>query len=475
AMGVVYRAFDPQRQQTVALKLLAPHLAHDEKALARFQREASSVANLQHPHIAVFYELGAHEERPFIVMEWVAGRTLKTALVEDGSISILRCQKMLKQLADALDHAHANGVVHRDLKPANIMVGADDRVTIVDFGVAWLEASPTITATGIILGTPLYMSPEQIKGQAMNGRSDQYSLAIIVYEMLTGQPPFNVTSTPALYQQHLFEPPIPLSQHNRAFPKSLEFALNKALAKAPSGRFETVADFSDAMHDTTIIHGKVQFEPQPRHKAWLTHRDENGEQQRWFLQAETILIGRYDPADLVWDVPRMSRQHAQIERQELGYFLVDLNSRNGSFVNGELVDNEPRRLQDGDEIVFGGVASFRFHDPEETRAGPKLGRLRGVWVDPELHTIWVDAQLVDPPLSAAQFTLLMVLYDRVGQIVSRGEIITAVWPDTDSSGVSNEAVDGLIKRLRKRLREYSKAQEYLQVVRGRGIRLIQPE
>jgi len=211
-----------------------------------------------------------------------------------------------------------------------------------------------------------------------------------------------------------------------------------------------------------------------RHKAWLTHREANDPLQKWFVRKDAFLIGRVAPADLVLDLPRISRRHAQIERQAAGYFLVDLNSRNGTYVNGEPVGEMPRRVQDGDEIVFGGVATFRFHDPDETRAGPKLGRLRGVWVNPELQTVWVDAQPVDPPLSPAQFALLMLLYNRVGQIVSREEIVTAVWPNTNPAGISNEAVDGLIKRLRKRLRDYSFKQEYLQVVRGRGVRLNSP-
>ena len=215
-------------------------------------------------------------------------------------------------------------------------------------------------------------------------------------------------------------------------------------------------------------------EPTFRHKAWLTHREADDPLQKWFIRQDVFLIGRYEPADLVLDLPRISRSHAQIERQTQGYFLNDLNSRNGTFVNGVSIGETPQRLQDGDEIVLGGVATFRFHDPEETQAGPTLGRLRGVWVNPESQTVFVDAQRVEPPLSQAQFTLLMLLYERLGQIVSRQEIVTAVYPNTNPEGISNEAIDGLIKRLRKRLRAYSIKREYLEVVRGRGIRLNPP-
>ncbi len=172
---------------------------------------------------------------------------------------------------------------------------------------------------------------------------------------------------------------------------------------------------------------------------------------------------------------RISRQQARITRAGGGYHLSDLNSRNGTFVNGQPVGPEGCRLKDGDEIVFGGVAAFRFHDPSETAEGPRLGRLAGVWLDEAAHEVWVDGRKVEPPLSAAQFALLALLYHSAGQVVSRSQIITAVWPGVDSAGVSAEAVDGLIKRLRARLRETQAEREYLEVLRAQGLRLTQPD
>ncbi len=217
--------------------------------------------------------------------------------------------------------------------------------------------------------------------------------------------------------------------------------------------------------------------------AWLTGPRPDGQPGEWRLNKDEYLIGREAPADLVVPMPRISRRHALITRSGSDYYLADLNSRNGTFVNGQLVGAEPRRLQDRDELVLGGSIAFRFHDPSETIAGPRLGRLKGVWLDEATREVWVDAQPIDPPLSAAQFTLLALLYHSAGQVISRAQIVATVWAGVDPTGVGEEAVDGLIKRLRARLRE-TQAQgesgappkrEYLEVLRGHGLRLVQPE
>ncbi len=203
--------------------------------------------------------------------------------------------------------------------------------------------------------------------------------------------------------------------------------------------------------------------------AWLILIEDPG--QRWPLEKTETIIGRRPPSDIVFPFSRISRRHARLERREFDYFLIDLGSRNGTFVNGQPVGAEGCRLAGGDEIVLGGAVSLRFEDPDETMQGPRLGRLQGIWIDPDSNDVWVDSLLLSPPLSAAQFTLLRLLYRANGGIVSRADIIAAVWPSADPSGVSEEAVDGLIKRLRQRLRQTRPQQDYLQVVRGRGLRL----
>jgi hypothetical protein len=203
---------------------------------------------------------------------------------------------------------------------------------------------------------------------------------------------------------------------------------------------------------------------------WLTGPDEG----LWKLESERYLIGREAPAEIVFATPRISRQHALITRVDHGYYLGDLNSKNGTFVNGKSVSDEAVRLMNGDEIVLGGVIMLTFHDPGETVEGPRLGQLRGVWLDEASRAVWVDASPVEPPLSAAQFTLLRLLYDQIGKVVTRAQLIAAVWPESDPAGVSEEAVDGLIKRLRARLRETQPRRDYLEVLRGQGLRLKPP-
>ncbi len=203
--------------------------------------------------------------------------------------------------------------------------------------------------------------------------------------------------------------------------------------------------------------------------AWLT-----GPAGQWPLDKDELIIGREPPAGLLFSMPRISRQQARLARVDRAYYLSDLGSRNGTFVNGQAVGKERVRLNDGDEIVLGGVVTLVFHDPGETVGGPRLGRVNGIWIDEQAQAVWVDARLVEPPLSPAQLTLLGLLYRRAGQIVSRADIIAAVWPEDDPAGVSEEAVDGLIKRLRARLREAVPEPEYLEVLRGHGLRLNQP-
>jgi len=190
------------------------------------------------------------------------------------------------------------------------------------------------------------------------------------------------------------------------------------------------------------------------------------------LDKEEFIIGRRPPADLILSHALVSRRHARIVQRDWASWLEDLGSRNGTFVNGRPVGASPVRLEDGDVIVIAGAVSLTYHDPSATRAGPRLGKLTGVWIDEERGEVWVDAVQVTPPLSAAQLALLRLLYARLDQPVSNAEIIAAVWPDVDPAGVSKQALDGLIKRLRKRLRDASPDHEYIQVVRGYGLKLV---
>lgn len=194
--------------------------------------------------------------------------------------------------------------------------------------------------------------------------------------------------------------------------------------------------------------------------------------QRHLLQGREIVVGREAPADLLFAYPQVSRRHARLTRGETGFLVSDLSSRFGTFLNGKPVSQDPVPLRDGDELVLGGALSLKFHDPSETRGGHRVGRLKGVWIDPETEEVWVDGRHLTPGLSSAQLTLLKLLDSRPGAFVSREEIVCEVWPDAQLEGVSEEAVDGLIKRLRGRLREVGN--DPVEVRRGRGLRLSRP-
>ena len=193
-------------------------------------------------------------------------------------------------------------------------------------------------------------------------------------------------------------------------------------------------------------------------------------EQIW-LEDTPLTIGRDPSCGVHLDVASMSRIHAQIDRTPHGYVLADLGSRNGTFLNGTRIETTPQPLRDGDEIVFAGVASFRFIDPAATPAAPLIGRLTGVWIEPDSGTVWVDAQRVDPPLSQRQQALLELLDRHADTHVSRQTIIEHVWSDVAADGVTAQALDSLVKRLRSRLRPLQVNGELLDVTRDRGIRL----
>jgi outer membrane protein assembly factor BamB/predicted Ser/Thr protein kinase len=289
-MGIVYRAYDPVLDRPIALKLLAPHLGDNPNALLRFHREAAHISSLKHANIALVYDYGEHEGQPYIAMEWVEGRTLKAVLQEEGPLSLDRSLRIFDQLASALDYAHQHGVIHRDLKPANIIVDEHDSPTIVDFGLAWLEDAPSLTMTGSVLGTPLYMAPEQIAGEAVDGRADLYSLAVILYEMLAGRTPFGGgdAGTPVIIQQQLYASPPPISEFNPTLPDHVERALSVALSKQPGDRFATAALFAQALREPDRVRASTTVRRR-RRRRWL-----------WalgglaLLAAALLIIGEWD-------------------------------------------------------------------------------------------------------------------------------------------------------------------------------------
>ncbi|HEX2780405.1 MAG TPA: protein kinase [Gemmatimonadaceae bacterium] len=240
-MGIVYRARDLRLKREVAIKLLPPELAFRHDIRTRFLREAETAAGLSHPHIVPIYSVDEREGLVYFVMGFVDGETLAERLMQRGALPVAEVQRIVREVADALALAHARGVVHRDIKPDNVMIDrSSGRVTVTDFGIARAATGDGVrlTATGIAIGTPAYMSPEQCAGERdVDGRSDLYSLGVVAYQMLTGSLPFSAATTPAMLVKHLSEVPVDVRTKRKDVPASLAAIVMKLLAKAPEDRY----------------------------------------------------------------------------------------------------------------------------------------------------------------------------------------------------------------------------------------------
>jgi phosphonate transport system substrate-binding protein len=246
-MGAVYKGYDPMLDSWVAVKVLAPHLLWEEEFVERFIREARTARKLKHPNIVTIYDVGQEAGLYYIVMEYLEGQTLTQEIRRRGPMPLQEVLQILRPLAEALDYAHHRGLVHRDIKPSNIIVDLEGRVTLTDFGVARAVEGTRLTTAGTVLGTPEYMSPEQAQGSGGDPRSDQYSLGVVVYEMLAGKVPFEADSPLALLYKAVHEPLLPISQARPDLPVGVGAVLNRALAKQPGDRYPTVTAFADAL------------------------------------------------------------------------------------------------------------------------------------------------------------------------------------------------------------------------------------
>ena len=245
-MAVVFLAQDLTLERQVAIKVLPPETSRDPKLIPRFQQEAKTAAKLDHPNIIPIYRVESEAGLDYFVMKYVTGRSLEE-LLSEGPISIDLARRVLREAALALGHAHKRRIVHRDVKPANIMLEDDGRVVLTDFGISKaLQGASQLTGTGTIIGTPHYMAPEQAKGLEIDGRADQYALAIVGHQIITGKQPFDGSAHSILYK-HVFEPARPVVELRPDVPRDLCLALERALEKEPSRRFATMEDFASAV------------------------------------------------------------------------------------------------------------------------------------------------------------------------------------------------------------------------------------
>ena len=260
-MGSVYKAEQPAMNRMVAIKILHPKLAGRKDLTSRFRREARAMSQLTHPNTVKVFMYGELEDDGslYIVMEMLEGRNLNQTVRKEGPLAAERAIPILIQCCGALQEAHDLGIVHRDLKPENIFLskqgGIADYPKVLDFGLAKVTerqmqpGSVILTQEGMVFGTPEFMSPEQAQGKTLDARSDIYSLAVILYEVLTGKLPFTARTPMEYIQKHVTDPIIPLSERvpDRKFPKALDDVLAKALQKQPDNRFQTAGEFGEAL------------------------------------------------------------------------------------------------------------------------------------------------------------------------------------------------------------------------------------
>ncbi len=257
-MADVYQAEDIILERPVVIKIILPHLAEDEVFVTRFLIEGQTTARIEHPNVIQIFTQGRlPDKRPYLVMRYIAGGSLQDRLVEmsskDQSFAPVAALSLSRQVASALQVAHQAGIIHRDLKPSNILLKLDGAPVVTDLGIARHEGATRLTRTGAIMGTPYYMSPEQAKGERLDGRSDIYSLGVILHEMLSGAPPFSGDSPLAVLHQQIYEPPPPLAVLRPNLKPETIAVVDRALQKAPDERFQTASEMEAALGSALAV------------------------------------------------------------------------------------------------------------------------------------------------------------------------------------------------------------------------------
>ncbi|MFN4213284.1 MULTISPECIES: Stk1 family PASTA domain-containing Ser/Thr kinase [unclassified Exiguobacterium] len=377
-MANVYRAHDEILNRTVAIKVLRSEFSHNEQFIRRFEREAHAATSLNHPNIVAIYDVGEEEDLYYIVMEHVDGMTLKQYLQEEY-ISVEEALRIMGQICDAIDHAHANRIIHRDIKPQNMMIDQNGNVKVTDFGIAVAMSNATLTHTMSVLGSVHYFSPEQARGKFADEKSDIYSLGAVLYELITGRVPFIGETPVAVALQHLQDDPIRPMDLNPKIPQALENCIMQALAKSPAARHASVAAFKkdcltsldperanepkrvnaeqDAFDQTLVMAPVVPDEPkvvaeQPVKPVEPKAEPPKQKKRKWWLWLLLALlligggIGAYVVADemsraVVPDVVGMTVGDATTELESSG-FVVDVIERASDNIEaGNVISQNP--------------------------------------------------------------------------------------------------------------------------------------
>jgi len=402
AMGVVYEAFDPVIQRRVALKTLVTELSsssQSETYLTRLQREAQAAGRLTHPNIVAVYDFG---EEPlsggkgaariaFIAMEFVDGRELESYLHAGERFKVPTVVRIMGQLLDALEYSHKAGVVHRDIKPSNIMLLADGSIKVADFGIARIEAS-TLTQTGMIMGSPTYMSPEQLLGQTVDARSDLYSAGVVLYKLLTGEVPFSGSLTKVMHKA-LNDQPSPPSILNVHVPKSADALLARALAKRPAERFQSAAEFKQAL--LLNLGGAAGTDPgaqvaaAPSQQATLLHKAPSRAAPRAALIAGACVLAGAAAAGVWYMKSRTPAEHADASAAAPPAAAVTPAGAAPAGPGGESTALA-RAAAPPDSVTapakFGTavISALGLADPQDPRFGKQQARIE--------HQLWGDAR-----------------------------------------------------------------------------------
>src|SRR5579885_1365855 len=381
SFATVYVARDRENNRIYAIKVMHIELSNEEELLARFQREAHILLNLNDPHVVRIIDYGNDNNTHYIVMDYIDGQSLKYHMLQEGQMDPLHALNYAHQIAEGLDAAYKQGVVHRDIKPQNILINSSDMVKITDFGLARSRETVTLTQSNVFMGTAYYISPEQAEsGRSADTRSDLYSVATVLFEMLAGRPPYEGETAVDIVIKHMNDKIPSLCRLRPDLPVEMDLFMQKALAKLPADRYATPHEFIVALDQ---LQERIQAQPGAERMAHPGNNEQKSGNaaalkarsappkeahivvissgEVFPLNKDLMVVGRQDPTLGIFPEINLAdktvgRRHAYLRNQQGTYTVEDLNALNKTRLNGvTLTPHEERSIKDGDILRFGSV------------------------------------------------------------------------------------------------------------------------